>query len=579
MAVSITTWGRLEPVDQSTDLQTSLGAAIADPLWLLHRQWQFGELAANDAGTPIAVTVERTETPLNRYRPGDPRSTGGTTRAFDPGSMPLEPLVEAEGARGLPGQHGRLAAETGAHLLRLLRLRGFPELVDDYRSTFPLALAPPNQPLADPPGAEAAVLLNGRAVDGDQIAAELHQVADGSGNLQHLPAGFPAAPAGVLAIVTEWLAWYDELIVETPGSATPAGWQPRRFEYQFAAAAGESTSTDTGDPPITFGANAYDDGHLDWADLSTGYPDIGLPAGGLADAAPATAIDVLIPAPVSYPGMPAHRHWEIEDSQVSFAGVQAGSTDLVRMLLTDFALVYGDDWFLLPLPVTVGSVVTVNKVTVRDTFGIVSTVPAVPAKIGDRRWAMFAYASPGIPPQPATPTNPESNKLFVPPTLSTTLSGDPIEQTAYFRDEQANLVWAVERTTPSPAGTPIDRYRYRQPTVGIDVDVTDLGDADLVYRLNTPIPSNWYPYLPVATAAGNDITLQRLVTLIPDGRIATESTEVEDEEITRGGLVTERTWQFARWTSGQPLLWLGRRTRGGRGEGSSGLTWDRAERP
>jgi len=53
--------------------------------------------------------------------------------------------------------------------------------------------------------------------------------------------------------------------------------------------------------------------------------------------------------------MPAHRHWEIEDSLVSFAGIEAGSTDIVRMLLTDFALVYGDDWFVVPFAATVGS--------------------------------------------------------------------------------------------------------------------------------------------------------------------------------------------------------------------------------
>ena len=59
MPASITTWSRLEPLDQSADLTTSLAAPIADPLWLLHRQWQLGELEGNDAGTPIAVTVTR----------------------------------------------------------------------------------------------------------------------------------------------------------------------------------------------------------------------------------------------------------------------------------------------------------------------------------------------------------------------------------------------------------------------------------------------------------------------------------------------------------------------------------------
>ena len=37
---------------------------------------------------------------------------------------------------------------------------------------------------------------------------------------------------------------------------------------------------------------------------------------------------------------------------------------------------------------------------------------------------------------------------------------------------------------------------------------------------------------------------------------------------------TERAFQFARWLDGRSLLWLGRRKRSGRGEGSSGLRFD-----
>jgi hypothetical protein len=64
--------------------------------------------------------------------------------------------------------------------------------------------------------------------------------------------------------------------------------------------------------------------------------------------------------------MPAHRHWEIEDFRVIFSGIEAGSTDIVRMLLTDFALIYGDDWFVVPNSVPVGSVVTIESLTVQD---------------------------------------------------------------------------------------------------------------------------------------------------------------------------------------------------------------------
>lgn len=578
MPASITTWLRLEPVDQTSDLRTSLAAPIADPLWLLHRQWQLAELAGDDAGSPIAVTVEHEQVPLSRYRPGDPARAGTATAIdYDPSRLPLEPLVESERVRGLDQQHRRLAAETGAHLLRLLTAAGLGDLPSQYRARFPLQIDPSSEPTADPIGAEAATLLDGRAVEGDKVAAELRLVRNADGSLGRLPSSFPvgANRAAVLAVAAAWLDWYDELLVEPPigaptAAARPPAWDARRLEYQFA------TSSRRGSAATTFGSTAFDDGHLDWPDLSAGpTPNLGAPT---TTVTPTTATDVVIPVRLTYAGMPAHRHWEIEDSRVSFATVEAGTTDIVRMLLTDFALVYGDDWFMLPVTVPVGSMVTIRRFTVRDTFGITSSVPPTVSSVnGSRRWAMYRLSPAGPGPFRAGGSGPDT--LLVPPTVTATFNGPPLEEVAFFRDEMANLVWAVERTTPSPLGTPVDRYHNSQPAERIAVDVTDVGDAELVYRLTTPIPTNWYPYLPRRTPPGDDITLERLSASRPQGIIAAESASIEDEEISRGGTVVERAWQFTRWTNGQPLLWLGRRARAGRGEGSSGLAWDRTEPP
>ena len=47
-----------------------------------------------------------------------------------------------------------------------------------------------------------------------------------------------------------------------------------------------------------------------------------------------------------------------------------------------------------------------------------------------------------------------------------------------------------------------------------------------------------------------------------------------EEEVPREGAVVQRAFQYARWFDGRSLLWLGRRTRAGRGEGASGLRFD-----
>ena len=75
-----------------------------------------------------------------------------------------------------------------------------------------------------------------------------------------------------------------------------------------------------------------------------------------------------IPAPVSFRGMPAPRVWEFEDAQVDFA-VDAGPTDLGRMLLVEFALNSGNDWFVIPVELGVGSFYRTKSLVITDTFG------------------------------------------------------------------------------------------------------------------------------------------------------------------------------------------------------------------
>ncbi len=65
-----------------------------------------------------------------------------------------------------------------------------------------------------------------------------------------------------------------------------------------------------------------------------------------------------IPAPVTYRGMPAARFWEFEDARVDFGAVDAAPQDLARMLLVEFAITYGNDWFVMPIDLDVGSLCT-----------------------------------------------------------------------------------------------------------------------------------------------------------------------------------------------------------------------------
>ena len=48
-------------------------------------------------------------------------------------------------------------------------------------------------------------------------------------------------------------------------------------------------------------------------------------------------------------GMPARRYWRIEDAAVNIGALDAAASDIGRLLLREFALIYGNDWFRIPL--------------------------------------------------------------------------------------------------------------------------------------------------------------------------------------------------------------------------------------
>ncbi|HEU4692240.1 MAG TPA: hypothetical protein VFS23_27945, partial [Vicinamibacterales bacterium] len=52
------TWIRLHPESIDDTMVAAVQARMHDPLWLLGRQWQFGELRHDGGATPVDVRVE-----------------------------------------------------------------------------------------------------------------------------------------------------------------------------------------------------------------------------------------------------------------------------------------------------------------------------------------------------------------------------------------------------------------------------------------------------------------------------------------------------------------------------------------
>ena len=53
----IVAFNRLEARPRTLDFTRSLRAEVRDPLWMLTRQWQFGEFKGEDAASPVTSRI------------------------------------------------------------------------------------------------------------------------------------------------------------------------------------------------------------------------------------------------------------------------------------------------------------------------------------------------------------------------------------------------------------------------------------------------------------------------------------------------------------------------------------------
>lgn len=554
---SLTIWTRLEPRCRSADMAIALEARTHDPLWMLARQWQLGEFLSDNAGSPIVATVSSIDMPLDRYA-----GPSGTASPM-PSSIPLEAWVEREGVRPSgPVVDFRQAAEGGLQFLRLLRAARMDHYVSGFSQQYAIAV-PPAADLArlDPAAQRLVRVVGGRVPDGVRLAAALRSALPG---LPPLPAVPSPDDSIVIGVARDFLAWFDTFFDEPTSAASAEGsaeppssdaWVPERLEYSFALDASAADSAGA------FAASQYAGNPLDWTSFDRTAASL-----GTVSAPPASTTRSFIPTPVSFKGMPARRFWEMEDSAVDLGAIEAGVTDLGRLMLREFALIYGNDWFVVPLAAQIGSVCKITSLSVIDTFGTSTAVPHYSQTADGGRWRMFAVTG------DATP-----HCLLVPPTLSRSNASDPIEQVLLVRDEAANMAWGIERVVTGASGAPVDR----PSTPASDTEAT--ASALPRYKLGTSVPESYIPFIPMMI---DDVQrrMQRAAfqradgsqaLVAPLGRILSVDARLFEEEFMREGVKLERRYRLARWIDGSVHLWVARRKEIGAAAGSSGLQFDR----
>jgi hypothetical protein len=547
---------RTEPRSTSASLQDGLAARVADPLWMLGRQWQVGELLGEDSGSPVSVDLAAETAMISRFG----HVGRAATMPYDPAAVPLDVLT-GDPVRTQEPWTARLRVDTGRAFLRFLGEAGLASYAAGFRAEHPLNPATNALRAADPGGARMLDVTSGRIPDGQALDAALRApIRDGT--------DLPAAPViaagdidGVRKALAAWLSFCDSTIAETG----PSTWLPDQLSHGFSIATGSAPSA------AVLDADGYLGDSLDWHSFDA--RPIAAPT-GFTPLPPGAAI----PAGVRFRGMPNARWWEFEDASVDLGSVDAGASDVARLALLEFALVYANDFFAVPVQLPIGSVCRITSLIVSDTFGMRMRIQ--PSGRGPRqgssRWTIFTLSER----EPGELANGVSDLFFLPPIAIQTITGPPVEDVLLLRDEMANLAWAVERRHEGEGGRGIDAIE--ELTRAMPERMAPGANATLRYLLGTAVPPYWFPLVPQAGAAGVELKLEQLTnrddSVKPRGRfLSLDGPPIPDGTVPREGTQLLRDYAMARWTNGASFTWARRIRRVGRGEGSSSLRFDVVE--
>jgi len=587
-------WSRLEGRPRRVNFDRALRAEVHDALWMLTRQWQFGEFKGEDTGSAIFAKTSIKKSPLARTAYGDLNANNLQVEGYQ-NEVPLEAIVESE---TIPFDL-KMNQQITICWRKLLKSKGIPKSIylnflfnymlndSSFSNNIEEADIKSDQKIWAQRFAMEHRILNGETF--------YQALVDATGASTLITVSIDSATAGLVDEAgTELMEWIEKIYVQPEPDKN--AWVPSRLEYQFGNAARTEPNSKT-----ALVAKEYHNGRLDWYSydieetMNSSHPlrnNVSVPN----EATTTTSVPLtLIPTELRFGGMPVSRWWEFEDGHIDFGDLNAGTTEVPKIMMAEFALLYSNDWQVIPFTLPVGHLCKVNGITVTDVFGQKTNVRA--ANLGDdqnwQRWSIFNLTK-----QNEGSAAQADNQLLLPSATPKILEGKPIEQVRFIRDEMANMVWAIEAIVPNLMGEGRDAYEaflsritYLTQLSNFDNTVQGITEAaKFIYRLsNNETPENWIPFIPVRTEDTiRQIKLQRgnLIRkkegfsqdrILPYGQILMEQATpyfINEEEIPRAGVEVTRSFQRTRWFDGKVVTWLGRRKSTGRGEGSSGLKYD-----
>ena len=497
-------YSKIEPRTRRTDSYSeAMSFGIYDPLWMLERRWQFGRFQGNDCGSTVQTKILAKRQKISGFMDKNGKALPASSQ-----ESPMEYDVERR-----PHTIDAFARiESALHFLGMKAVSSHRDAVlEALKETCKLdSFIPndPNEPLEELKARSNIKmdkmfrLYGKRCFDG----YKLYQ-------LKSLPAGCPVQnPAAVLQEYKDWFKKKYHMMDRD----TDVFWNEKKLGYELTLTAGNRK----------YEAEDYHSGRLSW--YSFDCTDNVVAAGG------ETVTLGVLPTPAVFPSAPNRRLWEFENSRVQFNDYRNDDVSaLASSVIMQYTMMYSNDWMIVPMETEVGTVLSVEKIVVKDSFGkeyeIADSFETIDRKNPDigftDRWALFANSYSEAYKKSYFKSAPG---LLCPPTLQRVEQGAPIEEVQFLRDEMANMVWGVEEKVSDCCGGSLDSRSRSDKVLSIvdeerkvdDSDVTRPEDADYSYLIQNRVPLHWIPFIPQKISpdseeakngevAGRDIVFRR----------------------------------------------------------------------
>lgn len=604
---------RIEPRTRSINPQKALSMQVFDPFWMLTRQWQFGRFKAVDCGTPVLVKVKTTRQKID----GIGRKIGKDKFKDEVFStdVPLEYDVEKQNIELTP----YVRVESAMYLKKLIASQAkAKELNDIFLEEYPLDKIENEDLIEVLKNDKNEALVNfmsfyqRRSFDGYKVYCAIK-----TGMINDMLAKRKVSCERVKPYFVKYAEWFANKF--EPASIGDC-WNISKIGYESRINQGNNV----------YVAEDYDSGNLSW--YSYDAKNAPEPDSSASSTVKAEDVKMLsyIPTPAKFPGAPSSRLWEMENRKVNMGNNDNDFGFVGTAAIMQYVTMYSNDWMITPLETETGTVLNVEGIVVKDSFGDRIYIDKNAQQMDNVKpedaftdtWNMFgssyedAYAKDNF----STHTG-----MLFPPTVLRCEESKPLEEVQFLRDEMANMVWGVETTLNNGCGgtmdgrTLSDKVFEQIDTENLDAakqareaaaaedakngasaaktagsKAASLDEAEYSLLIQNRVPLNWIPFVPEQIKGDcRNIALRRgrmpiyyegkyqsvrpstdLIGVKKDSNDKTVPLYINEEEITGCGVKVVKTAQRTRWFLGKSFNWVGNKQVISEYQANSGLMFD-----